>query len=61
MAGMLFTPYFTASLFFHFCPSKYGVNSIPATCLLDGEGKILGKDLRGEELEKAVTAALVKK
>jgi peroxiredoxin len=40
---------------------KYGVNSIPATYLLDGEGKIIGKDLRGEELEKAVAAALAKK
>ena len=39
---------------------KYGVNSIPATYLLDGEGKILGKDLRGEDLEKAVAAALAK-
>ncbi len=40
---------------------KYGVNSIPATYLLDGEGKIIGKDLRGEDLEKAVAAALTKK
>jgi peroxiredoxin len=40
---------------------KYGVNSIPATYLLDGEGKIIGKDLRGEDLEKAVAAALAKK
>ncbi|HZQ48059.1 MAG TPA: TlpA disulfide reductase family protein [Verrucomicrobiae bacterium] len=40
---------------------KYGVQSIPATYLLDGEGKILGKDLRGEALEAAVTAALAKK
>ncbi len=40
---------------------KYGVNSIPATYLLDGEGKIIGKDLRGENLEKAVAAALAKK
>jgi len=39
---------------------KYGVNSIPATYLLNGEGKILGKDLRGEELEQAVAKALVK-
>lgn len=38
--------------------TKYGVNSIPATYLLDREGKILAKDLRGEELEKAVAAAL---
>ncbi len=35
---------------------QYGVNSIPATYLLDKEGKIIAKDLRGEalaaELEK---------
>ena len=30
---------------------KYGVNSIPATYLLDGEGKIIAKDLRGSALE----------
>ena len=40
---------------------KYGVNSIPATYLLDGTGTIIGKDLRGEDLEKAVAAALAKK
>jgi thioredoxin-related protein len=40
---------------------KYGVNSIPATYLLDGTGSIIGKDLRGEDLEKAVAAALAKK
>jgi peroxiredoxin len=39
---------------------KYGVESIPATFLLDGEGKIIGKDLRGEALEQAVTGALAK-
>jgi peroxiredoxin len=40
---------------------KYGVESIPATFLLDGEGKIIGKDLRGEELPAAVARALAKK
>jgi len=40
---------------------KYGVNSIPMTYLLDGEGKIIGKGLRGEELEAAVSKALAKK
>jgi peroxiredoxin len=39
---------------------KYGVMSIPATYLLDAEGKILAKDLRGEALEAAVDKALVK-
>jgi len=41
--------------------SKYGVNSIPATYLLDGEGKIIAKNLRGEALEEAVAKALAKK
>ncbi len=40
---------------------KYGVRSIPATFLIDGEGKILGKNLRGEDLEKAIDTALKKK
>ncbi|NBR87409.1 MAG: TlpA family protein disulfide reductase [Verrucomicrobia bacterium] len=39
----------------------YGVNSIPATYLLDGEGKIIAKNLRGEALEEAVAKALAKK
>jgi peroxiredoxin len=38
----------------------YGVTSIPATYLLDGEGKIIAKDLRGEALEAAVAKALAK-
>jgi len=40
---------------------KYGINSIPATFLLDGDGKIIGRNLRGEELEEAVAKALPKK
>ncbi|MBO7491604.1 MAG: redoxin domain-containing protein [Bacteroidales bacterium] len=32
----------------------YGVRSIPATFLLDREGRIVAKDLRGEALERAV-------
>jgi peroxiredoxin len=39
---------------------KYGIASIPATFLLDGEGKIIGKDLRGEKLQAAVAEALAK-
>jgi thiol-disulfide isomerase/thioredoxin len=41
--------------------AKYGIESIPATFLLDGQGKIIGKDLRGEELQAAVAGALAKK
>jgi peroxiredoxin len=40
---------------------KYGVNSIPATYLLDGDGKIIAKDLRGSALEEAVAKALAGK
>jgi peroxiredoxin len=39
---------------------KYGIESIPATFLLDGSGKIIGKDLRGEELTQAVAKAVGK-
>lgn len=38
---------------------KFAINSIPATFLVDGTtGKILGADLRGEALDKAIAAAL---
>jgi peroxiredoxin len=40
---------------------KYGINSIPATFLLDGQGTIIGQDLRGEALDRAVAKALEKK
>ena len=36
----------------------YGIDGIPTTYLLGKDGKILGKDLRGDALEKAVKAAL---
>ncbi|HWD19869.1 MAG TPA: TlpA disulfide reductase family protein [Verrucomicrobiae bacterium] len=39
---------------------KYGIRSIPATFLVDGNGKILGRDLRGEALSDAVSKALAK-
>jgi len=39
---------------------KYGIESIPATFLLDGSGKIIGKDLRGAELTEAVAKAVAK-
>ena len=39
---------------------KYGIISIPQTYLLDGTGTIIGRDLRGEELEAAVAAAVAK-
>ena len=59
--GMTWPQYFDGQKWKNKLAVKYGVNSIPATYLLDGDGRILGKDLRGEELEKAVTTALQKK
>ncbi len=38
----------------------YGIYSIPATFLLDGEGKIIATSLHGDELEAAVAKALGK-
>ena len=39
--------------------AKYGIQSVPATFLLDGDGKIIGQDLRGEALEEALAKALI--
>lgn len=40
--------------------AKYGVRSIPATFLLDAEGKIIGKNLRGAALEAKLEEVLGK-
>ena len=40
---------------------KYGVESIPFAVLVGPDGKIIGKELRGQELEDAVAGALAKK
>jgi peroxiredoxin len=37
---------------------KYGIQSIPCTLLLDKEGKIIAKNLRGEELSKKLAELL---
>ena len=40
---------------------KYGIESIPATYLLDGHGVIIAKDVRGEALEQSVAKAVASK
>jgi thiol-disulfide isomerase/thioredoxin len=40
---------------------NYGVEGIPATYLLDRNGRIIAKDLPGDELEKAVADAVASK
>ncbi len=37
---------------------EYGINSIPATYLLDKDGKIIARNLRGEALKEEVAKAL---
>jgi peroxiredoxin len=39
---------------------KYGIKTIPATFLLDGQGRILARDLRGDDLDAAIAKALPK-
>jgi thiol-disulfide isomerase/thioredoxin len=39
---------------------KYGIEAIPATILIDAQGKIIDKDVRGEALPAAVAKALGK-
>jgi len=38
--------------------AKYGVQSIPAQFLLDKEGKVIAKNLRGEDLDRALEEIL---
>lgn len=42
----------------HQVAQQYNVHFIPSTYLIDAEGSIAAKDLRGEEMEKTVTALL---
>jgi thiol-disulfide isomerase/thioredoxin len=58
--NMTWQQFFDGKVWGNKLAGKYGINSIPATYLLDGEGKIIGKDLRGEALEEAVSKALAK-
>jgi thiol-disulfide isomerase/thioredoxin len=57
-AGMDWPQYYDGLAWDNKLAKKYGVDSIPMTYLLDGNGTILGKDLRGEALESAVSKAL---
>ena len=41
--------------------TSFGITGIPATFLIGTDGKVVATNLRGEELDKAVTEALAKK
>ncbi len=59
--NMAWRQYFDGLVWQNKLAVKYGINSIPATFLLDGQGAIIGHDLRGEALDQAVAKALDKK
>jgi thiol-disulfide isomerase/thioredoxin len=59
--GMTWPQYFDGEGWGNKLAAKYGVESIPFALLIGPDGKIIGKDLRGEELENAVSAAVAKK
>ena len=58
--GMTWVQYFDGKGWENKLAQNYGIQSIPATFLLDGEGKVIAKGLRGEALEEAVANALKK-
>ena len=59
--GMTWPQYFDGEGWSNKLAVKYGVESIPFAVLVGPDGKIIGKDLRGDDLENAVAAALGKK
>jgi thiol-disulfide isomerase/thioredoxin len=58
--GMAWPQYFDGKGWDNKLATKYGIHSIPMDYLLDRHGIIIGKELRGEELEQAVAKAVAK-
>ncbi len=59
--NMTWSQYFDGQGWQNKLARKYGVTSIPATYLLDEQGKIIARDLRGGALESEVAKALALK
>jgi thiol-disulfide isomerase/thioredoxin len=59
--GVVWQQYFDGKGWENKLAAKYGIRSIPATILIDSDGKILGKDLRGDDLSAAVAKAIASK
>ena len=59
--GMTWPQYFDGQGWHNKLAVKYGVEAIPFAVLIGPDGKIIGKSLRGEELEDAVAHALAQK
>lgn len=56
--GMTWPQYFDGQGWGNKLAAQYGVESIPFAVLIGKDGKIIGKELRGEALETAIAAAL---
>jgi len=56
--GMTWAQYFDGLGWKNKLGEQYGIQSIPATFLLDGEGKIIARNLRGPALEKQLADLL---
>ena len=56
--GMTWAQYFDGKGWQNKLAVKYGIESIPATFLLDGEGTIVAKELRGDALENELARRL---
>jgi thiol-disulfide isomerase/thioredoxin len=56
--GMTWAQYFDGKGWQNKLAAQYGIQSIPATFLLDGEGVIIAKNLRGDKLEQALAKRL---
>lgn len=59
--GMTWPQYFDGQGWGNKLAAQYGVESIPFAILIGPDGKIIGKDLRGDDLEDAVSKALASK
>lgn len=59
--GMTWPQYFDGQGWQNKLAAKYGVEAIPFAVLIGPDGKIIGKELRGDELEDAVAKAVAKK
>ncbi len=59
--GMTWSQYFDGQGWGNKLAVKYGIEAIPTTFLLNGNGVIIGTDLRGNDLSQAVAKALAKK
>jgi thiol-disulfide isomerase/thioredoxin len=59
--GVTWQQYFDGKGWENKLAAKYGIRSIPATILVDADGKILGRDLRGDELPAAIAKAIAGK